>query len=521
MSKTQNISKANRIASNTFILFFRMFVITIINLYTVRLVLNGLGVIDYGIYNAVAGVVTTTSFITSILEMSVQRFYSVSLGKNDFDSLRKIFSISLKATTILAIVILILFETIGLWFIANKLNIPTDRTTATFYCFHFSLIAFIFALLQIPYSAAIFSHEDMNVYAAISSCDCILKFIVAIILGSFACDQLILYSIALSIVAFITFLNYCLYGKKKYTECKYKNVKDSKLVKNILSFSGWTMFGSISKVGMIQGSAIILNLFFGPTTNAAFAISVQISNAFNALSNSMILAVRPSMIKAYSNASNSYLYKTFNLCNKFLLYLFLAISIPMISNMGTILKVWLHEVSKETVLFAQLTIIYIIVLAMNNPITIIIQASGNIKNYFVSVESISILCVPITYIAFLLGSPSEWIFYSMIGVCIIAHLVRLMCLKKQFTLLKYKDYIVLLCLPAVAIISLGIIIEIGIGFIFKNPFIHIILSSILLPTFILGCSYIIGLTNEEKEVLKKIASTYINKFISHKKNEKY
>lgn len=488
-----------------------MFLITIINLYAVRLILKGLGVIDYGIYNAVAGVVTTTSFISSILELSIQRFYSVSLGQNDNEKLRKIFSISLRAAMILSIIILIIFETVGLWFISSKLNIPEIRVRATYYCFHFSLIAFLFSLLQIPYSAAIFSHENMNAYAAISSCDCVLKLIVAILLGCFTIDNLIFYSLALLAVAFITFLNYFLYGRKKYTECRYTKVNDKALTKSILSFSGWTMFGSISKVGMIQGSTIILNIFFGPVTNAAFAISIQISNAFNALCNSMVLAVRPSMIKAYSNGSNDYLYKTFKLCNKFLLYILLVVSLPMVFNMETILQVWLHEATRETVLFAQLTIIYIIILAMNNPITIIIQASGNIKKYFVSVESISILCVPIAYVAFLLGCTSLWIFYSMIGICIIAHIVRLFCLKKEFPLFKYKDYILGLCLPAMASIILGIGTEICIDILFKYPYEHLIVSFILLPCVIVGCSYFIGLTIEERKVFKNIASTYMNK----------
>ena len=237
MSSSTNINKSQRIAMNTVILFIRMFVLTIINLYTVRLVLKGLGVIDYGIFNAVAGVVTTSAFLISILELAIQRFYSISLGKNDQETLNQIFSISIKITIFISIIIFIAFESAGLWFISHKLNIPFERLDAAYYCFHFGLAAFILTLLQIPFSSAVFSHEDMNIYALFSSIDCILKLFVALLIGKIAMDNLSFYSLGLLIVATITFINYSLYSHFKYTECKYKKVKNPELTKKILFFS--------------------------------------------------------------------------------------------------------------------------------------------------------------------------------------------------------------------------------------------------------------------------------------------
>ena len=504
MSSSTNIHKSQRIAMNTFILFIRMFVLTIINLYTVRLVLTGLGVIDYGIFNAVAGVVTTSAFLISILELAIQRFYSISLGKNDQESLNQIFSISLKITIFISIVIFIAFESAGLWFISHKLNIPFERLDAAYYCFHFGLAAFILTLLQIPFSSAVFSHEDMNIYALFSSIDYTLKLFIALLIGKMAMDNLSFYSLGLLIVATITFINYCLYSHYKYAECKYKKVKNPELTKKILFFSGWTMLGSFSKVCMVQGSTILLNIFFGPISNAAFAISMQISNAFNALCNSMVLAVRPAMIKAYSNQSNDYLYKTFNLSNKFILYVLLAVAFPMIANMELIIKIWLHETTPETVLFAQLTIIQIVILAMNNPITIIIQATGKIKEYSINVEGISLLCLPISYLAFYAGLSSAWIYYSMIAVCGLAHIERLRCLKKTYSIFQYKDYIKELCIPASVIIASGIIIEYLIENIPVNATIQALISIICLPLFMISISCIIGLNNKEKNIIKEI-----------------
>ena len=264
------------------------------------------------------------------------------------------------------------------------------------------------------------------------------------------------------------------------------------------------MLGSISKVCMVQGSTILLNIFFGPISNAAFAISMQISNAFNALCNSMVLAVRPAMIKAYSNQSNDYLYKIFNLSNKFILYILLAVAFPMIANMELIIKIWLHETTPETVLFAQLTITYIVILALNNPITIIIQATGKIRQYSINVEGISLLCLPISYLAFYAGLSSAWIYYSMIAVCGLAHIERLRCLKKTYSIFQYKDYIKELCIPASVIIACGIIIEHLIENIPVNATIHALISIICLPLFIISISCIIGLNKKEKLIIKDI-----------------
>lgn len=501
-----NKTKSQKIAMNTVILFIRMFVITIVNLYTVRLVLKGLGAEDYGIYNTVAGVVTTTSFISSILELSIQRFYSVALGKGSLKESTAIFSLSLKMIILLALAIFILFESGGLWFICNKLTIPAVRLDAAIYCFHFSLIAFLLSIIQIPFSSAIFAHEAMNAYAVISSIDCLLKLLVSITIGLFMYDNLSYYSFGMMVVAFVTFMLYTTFAHNKYKECNYHRTKDKALVKNLLSFSGWTMFGSVAKVGMIQGSTIILNIFFGPLANAAFAISLQINNAFNALSNSMVLAVRPAMIKAYTSQANEYLYKLFNVSNKFLLYILLMIAIPMIGNMATIIHLWLGEASDETVLFAQLTIVYIIILAMNNPITIIVQASGNIKNYFLYVESVSLMCVPISYVAFKMGFASHYIYITMILVCLIAHIIRLICLKKLFRLFKYRDYIMGLCLPSVFISAIGILVEYCISRYITNHYIHLLSSFSLGPMVICCAIYLIGINKDEREVVKKISS---------------
>lgn len=292
-----NSKKSQRIAANTLILFVRMFVVMLVNFYTVRIVLDRLGIEDYGIFNAIAGVVTFTSFISGVMELSIQRFYSIAIGEKDGKKQNEIFNLSMAIIIAASAMTFLIMETAGLWMLNTQLTIPEARFEAAEWCFHTSLVTFFLTLLQIPFSAAVFAHEKMNVYAVISTSDCLLKLFAALSIGLLAIDNLIFYSIILMIIGFIVFGLYAVYGIVKFPECRIRKTHNNQLLKDLLSFSGWTLLGSIAKVGTFQGNTIMLNIFFGPVVNAAFAISMQISNAFNALCSSMVFALRPAMIQ--------------------------------------------------------------------------------------------------------------------------------------------------------------------------------------------------------------------------------
>lgn len=305
----QNRSK--RIASNTLVLFARMLILTFVNLYTVRWVLAGLGTEDYGIFNAVAGVVTASTCISSVLALSTQRFYSFAMGKGESDRLKEIFSVSLNIVVMIALVLLVLFEIVGPWLISTQLTIPVERMEAAQWILQFSLFSFIFTLLQIPFIGAVFANENMGYYALISTIDCIVKLLIAYCIGMTGGDDLVYYGAALMLEAFMVMLLYVIIARRKYPECKYTIVKKKPLYKELFSFSGWSFYGALAGVGMTQGSTIILNVFFGPIINAAFGIANQIYNAINTLTNSVVIAFRPAMIKAYSSNENGYLEQLF------------------------------------------------------------------------------------------------------------------------------------------------------------------------------------------------------------------
>lgn len=455
--KPGNSAKSQRIAANTIILFARMFVVMLVNLYAVRIVLDYLGIEDYGIFNAIAGVVTFTSFINSVLELSIQRFYSVAIGENDDKKLNEIFTLSMAAIAVASALTLVVMETLGMWMLKTQLTIPEERFAAAEWCFHASLATFFFSVLQIPFSAAVFAHEKMNVYAVVSTADSLLKLFVGLCLALSVTDKLVFYSIGIMLSGIAVFALYAIYGRIRFSECRIKKTTNVALLKELLSFSGWTLLGSVAKVGTFQGNTVLLNIFFGPVANAAFAVAMQISNAFNALCNSMVLALRPTMIQAYAEKNLTYLDRLFEISNKFILYSLLVISFPIIYEADEILKIWLPSVTPEMTLFTQCMIVYIVCLALNNPITIIIQASGKVKEYFVPVETVSLMCLPLTWLFFHIGLPASWTFVSMIFTCALSHVIRLLCLRRNYVRFSIRRYIKSLILPAIFIVAAGTI----------------------------------------------------------------
>ena len=501
--------KTKRIASNTILLFLRIFILTVVNLFAVRVVLHRLGEIDYGIYHSVAGVVMTTGFLSGVLAFSIQRFLSFYLGKQDTQSLQKIFSISINIVAVLIVTIFILLESVGLWFVNNQLTIPSESLSAVQWVYQFAILGVVFSLIQIPYMAAMFAHEDMGKYALVSTLECLLRLLAAYLVGVVVVNNLVFYSFCILIAAFIIMFLYVWIGHVNYSECRYTFVKDYKLYKEIFSFSGWALYGSVSNMGMIQGNTILLNVYFGPVMTTAFAISLQIYNAFNALCNSMVLAFRPPMIKAYAEGNLHYLQQLFSVSNKFLLYSLTAIAIPLIFEMPAILLLWLHYTSSNTILFARLMIIYLLFISMNNPISIVMHASGHIKQYNLPVETITLMCLPLTWLFFFLGFPAHFVFASMIGLCLLAHVVRLWCLNhyhKSFSILSYVSSLVL---PSLVVISVGVLCTWMIHSFFSDDIWQLVAVSIFSPIIIITMAFCFGVSKQERTILLHFLKSFV------------
>jgi O-antigen/teichoic acid export membrane protein len=501
---SNNNLKSSRIAKNSILLYVRMIIVMAINLFTVRIVLKALGSVDYGINDVVSGIVTMLISLSSVLSTATQRYYSTIIGENSLERLRNIFSASVNIYVILSFIVVIFGETIGVWFVNNYLVIPFDRIGAANWIYQFSIFSFIFTFLQVPYSAAVIAREDMGIFTIISTAECLLKFGAALLILVVPKDRLIVYGAGLFSISFLVMMSYVLVGYFKYDECRYKKQKDKILLRELITFSGWSLFGSMAGVGMSQVTTILINLFFGPLFNAARAISFQFNFALSSLTASFLMALRPQMIKSYAEGSYLYLDKIFNLSNKVIYYGLLIVSLPLFFEMNSVLLFWLNESDYQTVLFSRFILIYTLIMSLNNPISIIIQAIGRVKEYHVFVEIFTLLCVPVTYILFKHGFPAYSTYIVMIIAAVASHCIRLICLKKYYIYFKYSEYFKSFLLPALSITLFSsffifLLSRSGVNVFFRIPA-AFGLSLVCVVSLVL----IFGLSTAEKVDIKKL-----------------
>lgn len=475
-----------------------MFVVMTINLFAVRLTLKALGVEDYGIYNVVSGFVSMFGCLSSVLATATQRYYSFYLVTLDIEKLKQLFSASLIIYIFFSIVIIVIGETVGLWFVNTQLVIPEIRMIATNYIYQFAIISFIISMIVVPFSAAVVAHECFNFFAVVSLFDCILRFLLILSLKYASPDKLILYGLFLLLTQFVVFLFYYIYCKKRYLECCLVRVNEKKTYKELLSFSGWTLFGSIAGMGMMQVNTILVNIFFGPICNAARAIALQIYTAILQLSSNFIMSVRPPMIKSYADGNISELNSLFALSNKIIFLLMSICCIPLYFEMPLILRIWLGDVSEDTIVFSRLMVVYSFFLVFSNPITIIMQAMGKVREYFVPVEVITLLCVPMTYVLFRLGFPAKSTFELMVFCIMLSHIIRLRQLKKyfpDFSIKKYfKEVILFSFLSLVVILSSVYVVSVVI----ENYWVELlaVIFTTLITTGV--ATFFIGMTVSER-----------------------
>jgi O-antigen/teichoic acid export membrane protein len=482
----------------------------LVSLYTVRAVFQVLGVVDYGIYNVVAGVVIMFNFLSSAMANSSQRFFSYDLGQKDFKRLQQSFSISVLIFISIALLIMALSETLGLWFLVNKMVIPESRMEAALYVFQFTIISFLFTLIQTPYMAMIIAHENMNVYAFVSVFEVCLKLILVILLKFFKVDKLVLYSLLMSIVTCLNFLIYQGICKRKYQECKFIFFFDKDLFKLILSYSGWNLFGALSNVLKNQGINILLNLYFGPTVNAARSIAQQVSGAVTSFSNNFVTAVRPQIIKQYAAGEHEEMLVLLFRSSKmtaFLLYLFI---LPLLIELPTVINLWLGELPEYVVLFTRLILIDALLNSISSPMQTAVQATGKIKKYQFCVGGILLLNLPISYIYLKMGASPEYVLIVGIIITFFAFFIRLN-IAKRLVGFSFSSFLKRVVAPIFLVFSLS-----SIGPLLYSCY-HManllrLFSTIILSIFsVLVFVMVIGLTKTERNIFFGIVRNKISK----------
>lgn len=445
-----------RIAKNTLLLYLRMMIIVIVSLYTSRVVLQILGIEDFGIYNVVGGVVSLISFLYGSLSTATQRYLNYEMGLNNTENMKKIFSASSLCYFVIAIVAVILAETIGIWFIKNKLVIPAYRIDVALWVFHFSVISFVIELLMVTYNAVIVAYEEFSIYAYVSIANVSLKLLLVFLLSYINADKLCLYAFLMMLVTLTQAVAYFIICKKKFAICKLEFKFDRELIKGLFSFSGWMLSGTITSLLNIQGVNMLINMYFGPVYNAARAVATQINGTINNFSANFLTAVRPQVVKSYAEQNFDEMYQLVYNSSRLSFFLLYLLTLPMILNIDWILHLWLVDVPDQTQLFTQLVLLDLLIVSAYGPIGYVSQAANKIKEYQLMI-SVCFLTTPLlTWIAYKLGYNAYTTFVIAIAVDIIGYALRLIILKKtvDFPVLEYLKSVVY---PLLKVVVAGVI----------------------------------------------------------------
>lgn len=505
-----NQENNKRIAKNTLMLYFRMLLTIIITLYTSRVVLEQLGENDFGIYNVVGGIVTMFTILSASLSSAISRFLTFELGKGFSDKLKIIFSTSVIIQLAISLIIVLLIEIGGVWFLNCKMNISPNRLYAANWVLQCSIVTFVINMLSIPYNAAIIAHEKMQAFAYISLLEVTLKLGVAFALFIPLFDSLIAYSILLVVASLIVRLSYGLYCKHNFSECKVEWKFNKGLLKQMMAYSGWNFIGSSSAILRDQGVNIVMNLFCGTAVNAARGIAVQVNSAVNGFSQNFMLAVNPQIIKSYASGELKYMFHLGFRSSRFGYYLLFCISSPLIIEMPYILHLWLTVVPDYTVSFAQLILIFGMSESLSIPLQYMNQATGRIKIYQLVVGGIQILNFPIAYVLLKGNLSPDSVFILSIVISQICLFARLIILRKTIHL-SIKEFIIKVYLKVIMVTfvgwSLPLIVIISPLSLYFNP----ILNCSFTFLYVCVIAFIIGCNKEEKSFLINKVKSVISK----------
>lgn len=428
----------------------------LVTLYTSRVVLEVLGVEDFGIYNVVGGVVAMFGFLNSSMAITTQRFLNFEMGRNDFVKLNRVFSLSVSFHVVIAIVIFILAETIGIWFLNTKLNIPQERMVAANWIYHFSVLSAMITVIQVPYNATIIAYERMNIYAYVSIIDVFLKLSIVFLLSRFELDKLKLYAVLIFVVTLLIALIYRVYCLRKFSICRYRPTWDKDLFLDLFSQSSWNLLGTSALVVSGQGGMMILNVFFGVALNAASGIASQVHSAVSLFVTNFITAIRPQVVKLYAVGDIEKMQRLVYNGAILSFFLMFALAFPLLFYTELLLSIWLRNVPEYCILFTRLLLIDGLINTITVPLRTAIQASGRVKYYQISVSSILMLSIPFTYLLFKLGFPPETLYAVIISSSIMTLIVRIILLNRIIGF-SWKKFIKLVLLRVI-IVTIPIVI---------------------------------------------------------------
>ena len=512
MSDTSANNK--RIAKNTLLLYFRTLFIMLVTLYTSRVVLNTLGVTDYGIYNVVGGVVMMFSVISGSLSSSISRFITYELGHGDFEKLKRIFSTSVNIQIGISFIILVLAEIFGVWFLNTKMNIPEERLIAANWILQCSLLSFIINLISVPYNACIIAHERMSAFAYISILEAILKLAVVYMLLISPYDKLSTYAVLLVMVALLIRLTYGQYCRRHFEESHYKFVYDKPLVREMTNFAGWSFFGNSAYMLNVQGVDMLINIFFGVTLNAARGIATQVQNAVMQFVNNFTVAVNPQITKSYAAGDREYMNKLVCRGARFSYFLLFFFIVPIVCEADYILRLWLKLVPEYAPIFLRLSLFGSLMMLLGNSLLTAIFATGNIKRYQLWVTIVGCLVFPLTWIAFKLGFPPATTYVIFIIIYFLLVFVRLYIAKGVLDF-PVKLYLTNVMFRIFIVSVISFVLPLLVVSNMEEGFLRLCITCIVSFVFTIFIVVILGLEKPERKKIKNKVISIIKSKIKH------
>ena len=509
MSNTDN---NKRIAKNSLFMSIRMVIVLAITLYTSRVILNVLGVENYGVYNVVAGFVTMFGFFNSSLANGIQRFFNFELGKNGVEGARKVYNMALLIQLLLALIIIIPTEIIGTWYLHNKMVIPDGRMFAAEWIFQLSLITFVLHIIQVPFSAAVMAHERMNFYAVVSVLNVFINLGAVFVIPLLKGDALILYGILTTFVALFTLLMYIIYAKKHFEEISIEKKFHRTTFKEMLSFSGWNIFGTLGQMMKNQGVNLILNFFFGPVVNAARGIANQVNSGLQNFVSNITIPVRPQVVQSYSKGD---VQRSLNLTytiSKLSCFLLLTMSLPILMEVDYVLNIWLgNNIPEYTAAFIIIIVLNSFLNNLNAAISGLVHATGKMRTYQLCGGTISLVSVVIVYIAMLIWRTPTFALIVLLIMDTVREIVALFILKSIVKDFSLKTYVYKVAIPLLLVGIMAIIPAICIHHYMPGSFLRFCIVSAVSIATTCGCIYYAGLDKSEKRMVKQITGKLFSK----------
>ena len=496
-------SSANnkRLAKNTLVLYFRMIIMMTVSLFTSRVVLNTLGVEDYGINNVVGGVVAMFSVLSGSMSSSISRFITFELGKGDKKRLKTVFSTGINIQLGMSLIILLVAEAVGVWFLNYKMNIPEERMYAANWVFQCSILTFILGLLSVPYNAAIIAHEKMSAFAYISIIEVTLKLIIVYLLTISPYDRLITYSILFMLVGVLIRLIYGYYCKRHFEECTYHLVYDKAILKSMTSFAGWNFLGNGAYMLNTQGVNILMNMYFGVAINAARGVATQVDAALKQFVNNFTTAVNPQITKSYAQGDLTNMHKLVCRSAKFSSFLMMFFAVPIILETGTTLTIWLQTPPAYASIFLKWIIISSFVdSVLANSLVTSMFATGNIKRYQIIVTIVGCLVFPLSWIAYQIGFEPQVGYMLYFVIYSILLFVRLYLLRDMVKL-PIMMYVREVLFKVTLVMSISFAIPSILLFLLDEGLLRFVAVVILSMTVTSVTTYFIGLNEGEKKYI--------------------